>query len=33
MEKKTTKPQTNPSVDWEAVRMLSIEVGARSFCS
>lgn len=29
MQKKTTKPQTNPSVDWEAVRVLAIELGAR----
>src|SRR4029077_14136827 len=29
MEKKTTKPQTTPSVDWEAVRVLAIELGAR----
>jgi hypothetical protein len=29
MQKKTTKPQTKSPVDWEAVRVLAIELGAR----
>jgi hypothetical protein len=29
MQKKTTKPQIKSSVDWEAVRVLAIELGAR----
>jgi len=29
MQKKTTKPQTKSSADWEAVRVLAIELGAR----
>jgi hypothetical protein len=29
MQKKGTKTQTNPQVDWEAVRVLAIELGAR----
>jgi hypothetical protein len=29
MQKKTKKPQGRPSVDWEAVRVLAIELGAR----
>ena len=29
MQNKTTKPQTKPTVDWEAVRVLAIELGAR----
>lgn len=29
MQRKTTKPQTKPTLDWEAVRVLAIELGAR----
>jgi hypothetical protein len=29
MQNKTTKSQTKPSIDWEAVRVLAIELGAR----
>jgi hypothetical protein len=29
MRNETTKPQTKPTVDWEAVRVLAIELGAR----
>jgi hypothetical protein len=29
LQRKTTKPQTKPTLDWEAVRVLAIELGAR----
>jgi hypothetical protein len=29
MQNETTRPQTKPAVDWEAVRVLAIELGAR----
>ncbi len=28
MQRRTTKPRTKPTVDWEVVRVLAIELGA-----